>query len=48
MPLFKRKEHLLSPMPADLKPDDEVFVSRLTGEVFKVCVGSSWRFQGLS
>eukprot|EP00897_Mesotaenium_endlicherianum_P001461 jgi/Mesen1/1342/ME000013S00839 len=35
MPLLKRKPHKLVRAPLDLAPDDEVFVCRLTGEIFK-------------
>ena len=35
MPTIKRREWVSAPLPPDIKPDDDVFVVKLTGEVFK-------------
>ena len=35
MPTLKRREWAPCPLPEGLKPTDEVFVVRLTGEVFR-------------
>lgn len=35
MPLLQRKLHITCPLPMGLKPEQDVFVMRCTGEVFR-------------